>query len=64
MNRKHKVEQYTAEETQQRFEVALRGARIAGPKHKESVTPKRVATQRKRETKPPDKKTGAKRGRR
>jgi hypothetical protein len=32
---------YTKEEMQQRFEAALRGARIAGPKHKESVAPKR-----------------------
>ena len=39
---------YTEEETQRRFEVALRGARLAGPKHNESLTPKRVRKQRKK----------------
>jgi hypothetical protein len=39
---------FTVEETRQRFEAALRGARIAGPKHKESVTPKRRGPQQRK----------------
>jgi hypothetical protein len=39
------------EETERRFIAALRGARIAGPKHKESVTPKRAKPQRKKRKK-------------
>ena len=38
-------DQYSKNETQQRFEAALRGARIAGPKHK-IVTPKKANKQR------------------
>jgi hypothetical protein len=43
--------EYTEEETRQRFETALRGARIAGPQHVESVTPKRAKPQRKKRLK-------------
>jgi hypothetical protein len=43
---------YSKEEAQQRFEAALRGARIAGAQHKESVTPKRPKPQRKKREKP------------
>jgi hypothetical protein len=39
---------FSKEETERRFEAALRGARLAGPKHKESVTPKRTKPQRKK----------------
>jgi hypothetical protein len=42
---------YTKEETRQRFETALRGARLAGPQHVESVTPKQPKPQRKKRTK-------------
>jgi hypothetical protein len=51
MSRKSIPTDYTEEETQRRFEAALRGARIAGPMHKESVTPKRVSPQRKKRKK-------------
>jgi hypothetical protein len=37
-------DQFSKQETQRRFEAALRGARIAGPQHK-SVTPKRATKQ-------------------
>ena len=48
-----KTEHFTEKETQQRFEAALRGAKIAGAQHKESVTPKKAKPQRKkRRTKP------------
>jgi hypothetical protein len=48
-DRKRKVEdRYSENETQRRFETALRGARIAGPKHKESMTPKRRGPQQRR----------------
>jgi len=43
--------EYTEEETRRRFEAALRGARLAGPQHKEIVTPKRTKTQRKKRKK-------------
>jgi len=46
-----KKDQFSPEETQQRFNAALRGARIAGPQHKHSVTPKRVKSQRKKRKK-------------
>jgi len=42
------TEKFSAEETRHRFEAALRGARIAGSQHKESVTPKRPKPQRKK----------------
>jgi hypothetical protein len=42
---------YTEEETQRRFVAALRGARIAGAQHVESVTPKRSKPQRKKRAK-------------
>jgi hypothetical protein len=42
---------YTKEETQRRFEAALRGAQIAGPQHKESVTPNPKGPQRKKRKK-------------
>jgi hypothetical protein len=38
-------------EAKTRFEMALRGARIAGPKHNESLTPKRVRPQQKKRKK-------------
>lgn len=46
-----KIDQFSEAETKHRFEAALRGARIAGPKHNESLTPKRVRTQRKKRKK-------------
>lgn len=45
---KDNSERFEPEETRRRFEAALRGARIAGPKHKESVTPKRRGPQRRK----------------
>lgn len=39
---------YTKDEAARRFEAALRGARIAGPKHKPSVTPKRRGPQQRK----------------
>jgi hypothetical protein len=44
-------DRYNETETKHRFEAALRGARIAGPKHKKSVTPKRNSTQLKKRKK-------------
>jgi hypothetical protein len=44
-------ERFSDEETRRRFETALRGARLAGPQHKESVTPKRPKPQRKKRLK-------------
>jgi hypothetical protein len=44
-------DKFSARETQKRFEAALRGARLAGPQHKESVTPKRAKPQRKKRSK-------------
>lgn len=41
-----KKDEFGPEETRKRMEAALRGARIAGPKHRESVTPKRKGAQR------------------
>jgi hypothetical protein len=46
-----KSEKFTPAETQRRFDAALRGARLAGPKHNESLTPKRVRKQRKKRKK-------------
>ena len=46
-----KDETYDAAEAQHRFEAALRGARIAGPQHIESVTPKWTRPQRKKRKK-------------
>jgi hypothetical protein len=40
-------DKFDKEETERRFFAALRGARLAGPQHKESVTPKRPKPQRK-----------------
>jgi len=40
-------ERYSEQEAKQRFEAALRGARIAGPRHVESVTPKGAKPQSK-----------------
>jgi len=39
---------FSSEETRHRFEAALRGARIAGPRHKESAAPKRPKPRRQR----------------
>jgi len=50
MPKKPDQESYGETETRERFEAALRGARIAGPKHKESLTPKRTKPQRKKKT--------------
>jgi hypothetical protein len=44
-------EKYSETETKARFEAALRGARLAGPRHQESVTPKRAKPQRKKKRK-------------
>jgi hypothetical protein len=41
MGEKNRSERYDRAEAQRRFEAALRGARIAGPKHNESLTPKK-----------------------
>jgi hypothetical protein len=48
---KNNDQTFTREETARRFEAALRGARIAGPQHKESVTPKSKGPQRKKRKK-------------
>jgi hypothetical protein len=45
---KKKSDYFTPAESKDRFEAALRGARIAGPQHVESVTPKRTKPQRKK----------------
>jgi hypothetical protein len=44
-------EKYSEQEAQQRFEAALRGARIAGHKPKESMTPKYAKAQRRKKAK-------------
>jgi hypothetical protein len=44
-------DQFSDDETKRRFESALRGARIAGPRHVESVTPKKPKPQRKKRDK-------------
>jgi hypothetical protein len=46
MGDKNAAKQFKPAEAKLRFEAALRGARIAGPLHKESVTPKRHNPQR------------------
>jgi hypothetical protein len=46
-------ERFSEQETSKRFEAALRGARVAGPQHKESVTPKRDKPQRKKRKRKP-----------
>jgi hypothetical protein len=51
MTDKGKDEAFTLKETRLRFEAALRGARIAGPQHVESVTPKHAKPQRKKRKK-------------
>jgi hypothetical protein len=38
---------FSPEETQRRMEAALRGARVAGPQHRESVVPKKAKAKRK-----------------
>jgi hypothetical protein len=48
---KQNRDDYSEHEAQRRFESALRGARIAGPQHKESVTPNRTKPQRKKRKK-------------
>ena len=42
---------YSARETDERVAAALRGARIAGSQHRESVTPKRPKPQQKKRPK-------------
>jgi hypothetical protein len=44
-------ERYPDDEARRRFEAALRGARIAGPQHAKSVTPKKGKAQRKKRAK-------------
>jgi hypothetical protein len=44
-------DKFTKEETERRFAAALRGARIAGPRHIKSVTPKKPKPQRKKREK-------------
>jgi hypothetical protein len=44
-----KSAEYSSQETERRFEAALRGARVVGPIPKASMTPKRLKTQRKHE---------------
>jgi len=39
---------FTADETQRRFESALRGARIAGPKHTKATAVKQAKPPRKK----------------
>ncbi len=46
-----KTENYSAQETRQRMEAALRGARISGHKPKDSMTPKRKNAQQSRKSK-------------
>jgi len=45
------ADQFSEADANRRFEAALRGARIAGPKHNESLTPKRVRKQSKKRKK-------------
>jgi hypothetical protein len=45
------ADKYDTGETEKRFEAALRGARIAGSQHRESVTPKSAKPQRKKRRK-------------
>jgi hypothetical protein len=42
------IEHYDGKEAQKRFEAALRGARIAGSQHKQSVTPNQAKAQSKK----------------
>lgn len=44
-------ETYSPAVVRQRFEAALRGARLAGPQHVRSVTPKRAKPQPKKRKK-------------
>jgi hypothetical protein len=44
-------QKFNKEGTQRRFEAALRGARIAGPKHNERLATKRVRKQSKKRRK-------------
>ena len=46
-------DQYSPKENNIRFEAALRGARLAGPQHMQSVTPKRASKQRARKASAP-----------
>lgn len=45
------TDSYEPDVAKRRFEAALHGARIAGPKHNESLTPKRVRKQSKKRKK-------------
>jgi hypothetical protein len=45
-------DKFSKEETDRRFAAALRGARIAGPRHVESVTPKQGNPQQKKKKDP------------
>jgi len=46
-----KTSEFPPSVAKRRFEAALRGARIAGPQHVQSVTPKRAKPQRKKRKK-------------
>jgi hypothetical protein len=51
MSHKRADDQYNEREARRRLEAALRGARLAGPQHIESVTQKRAKPQRKKHVK-------------
>jgi hypothetical protein len=46
MSKQPQPGEYSPEETQRRFDAALSGARMAGPQHKQSLTPKPRKAQR------------------
>jgi hypothetical protein len=52
MGTKETTAEFSPEEATHRFEAALRGARIAGSKHNEGLTPKRKKTQQTKPRKP------------
>jgi hypothetical protein len=51
MDGKKSDDNFPANEAAERFKAALRGARLAGPQHKESVTPKPKGSQSKKRKK-------------
>jgi hypothetical protein len=51
VTKSHKDDQYSQSEAKARFEAALRGARIAGPKPMKDISPKRAKPQHKRRKK-------------
>jgi hypothetical protein len=48
---KNQKAEFGDKETQRRFDAALRGARIAGPKPNETLTPSYIKAQRKKRKK-------------